>query len=62
MVLLIIACLSISFLLAIYSVFKEKKNSAGELNRLASRYRKEKIKGTIMMEKGKQPKHYSSYS
>jgi len=50
----------ISFLLALWSVILE--SSGKQWEELAGKYRQERIKGTIMIEKGKEPKHYSSYS
>jgi thioredoxin-related protein len=60
MLVLTVLILIISFFLALWSVINE--HSDQDLARLAEKYRQNKIKGTIMIEKGKEPKHYSSYS
>jgi len=57
---LVLIVFLISFLLALWSVISE--NSGKQWQETASKYRQERIKGTIMIEKGREPKHYSSYS
>ena len=60
MYLVFVVVLLVSFLLAVWSVVGERHSS--ELNKIGQDYRSEKIKGTIVLEKNKEPKHYSSYS
>lgn len=50
----------ISFLLALWSVVSEQ--SAKDWHKIANKLQQERIKGGIILEKGKEPKHYSSYS
>ena len=60
MYMVFIIVLLVSFLLAVWSVVDERQSN--ELNKIGRDYRSEKIKGTIVLEKNKEPKHYSSYS
>jgi len=56
----IIIVFLISFLLALRSVLLEKRNN--EWQKVVAKYHKDRIKGGIVIEKGKKAKHYSSYS
>ncbi len=57
---LIVIVLFISFFLAVWSFKKEQETS--DLQELSKKYRQRKIRGGILIEKGGNPKHYSSYS
>jgi len=55
-----VAILLISFFLAVWSLKREKGTL--ELEKYKQELQKTKIKGTIVLEENKVPKHYSSYS
>lgn len=52
--------LLISFLLAFWSIISEQ--SGKDWQQITEKLHQERIKGGIILEKGKKPKHYSSYS
>lgn len=60
MMTVIVLILFISFLLALWSVIFEQ--STKDWQQIAHKLKQERIKGGIILEKGKEPKHYSSYS
>lgn len=60
MITVFLVVLLISIGLALKSVVSEQAQK--DWQRVAHKFRQEKIKGGIVLEKGKQPKHYSSYS
>lgn len=60
MYVIFVLILFISFLLALWSLYQERQTT--ELQKITSDYRKTQIKGTIILDKDRQAKHYSSYS
>ena len=57
---LIVITLLVSFLLALWSLYRERGRE--DLEDMTRQFRKSKIKGTIILNKDKNGKHYSSYS